>query len=47
MLHVTISFAIRDMTREKNIVLDCNLFQKKLQLKQASISIINVRENEP
>ena len=38
MLHVTI---------EKNIVLDCTLFQKKLQLKQESISIINVRENEP
>ena len=45
MLHVKI--AIRDMTIVKNIVLDCNLFQKELQLKQESISIINVRENEP
>ena len=40
-------YMLRFMTREKYIVLDCTLFQKKLQLKQESISIMNVRENEP
>ena len=35
------------MSVEKNIVFDCNSFQAELQLKQKSISITNVRENEP
>ena len=40
-------FAIRDILIEKYFVFDCNSFQKELELKQNSISIINVRENKP